>query len=482
MRFTLATKFAAVIVGVVVLAVASSVIALFSTRHIGNLMENTIRENLPSIEVAQELQMTLCEPRGLVASYMLDRGNKEWLQELADRKLRFAVGLAKARSLAHTPEEKESLNKLESAYETYDAKRDEVLTLFDKGESDKAKAVLLTEVNEWYMQAHDQCDRFTDASNDHVAARMAEAKNQVSKVSWIVGVAVGLTIGLGIALLWLFFHGVLLPLRQMVADAGKFAGNNSNGVEEDKRNELHAVGNYLRLLMSNVSDARSDLKESRNQLIHAESQLASVGKLAASVAHEIRNPLAAISLCLQVIRQVVGTNAEAHQKLDMTLEEIARLDNIIKHFLEFSRPPHLHIGPQKVKTLFDKIGDLLQLVLAEKSLRLSRDDSENLPMIAADAEQIKQVLINVVKNAAEATPAGGEIRLTAREEMFPNGRLMVVIRIEDNGPGIPANARERIFEPFFTTKETGTGLGLCIAARVMAQHEGRLALESSSDR
>jgi len=482
MRLTLATKFAAIIAGVVTLAVISSIAALLSTWRIGNLMQNTINENLPSIQVAQEIQLTLCEPRGLVASYILDRGNPDWLKELQDRKRRFADGLAKAQNMAHTPEEKESLSKLDEAYRAYDAKRDEVLALYDKGETEKAKTALLTEVNMLYMEAHYFCDRFIDATNRHVATRIIETKDQIRQVTWIVGICVGLIIGLGLLLLGLFFRGVLLPLRQMAADAREFAGNDPSSVAESAQNELHAVGDYLRLLMSNVTVARSDLEESRSQLIHAEARLASVGRLAASVAHEIRNPLAAVKLCLYSIRKIIGTNAEVHQKLEMASEEITRLDNIIKNFLEFSRPPKLHIQPQHVVTLIDKTVSLLRLPMEEKSIRLFREDVENLPPILADAEQLKQVLINILKNATEATPEGGEIHVTALEEPAPSGRSMIVIRIQDTGPGIPMDVRERMFEPFFTTKERGTGLGLCIAARVMAQHEGRLALESSSDR
>jgi signal transduction histidine kinase len=100
----------------------------------------------------------------------------------------------------------------------------------------------------------------------------------------------------------------------------------------------------------------------------------------------------------------------------------------------------------------------------------------------ADAAQLKQVFLNLLGNAADAMAGGGEIRITANAEKDADGRRMVVVRICDAGPGMPPDIQRRIFEPFFTTKEKGTGLGLCIAAQVMARHGGGLVLESSTDK
>ena len=481
MRLTLSTKFATTIMGVIALAVASSTVALLSTWKITSLMQNTVNESLPSVQVAQELQLALCEPRGLVASYILDGGNSMWLSELQDRKRRFADGLEKAKLMAHTPEEKESIVKLQSAYRAYGEKREQVLLLYHDGQIEAAKTVLFGALNERYMEAHDACDEFNDATNRHVAASLAASKERAALASGIVGICVAVTIGLGATLLWLFFRGVVLPLRQMAADARAFSGDNVPTDKGAVQNELRAVGDHLRFLMSNITVTRSDLERSRTELTQAEEKFASVGKLAACVAHEIRNPLCAITLALDSLSEIVEGTPDAHGNFEIVTEEVARLDNIIKHFLEFSRPPRLRIQPQNVSTVLDKTLSLVRLPMEEKAIRLMREETANVPPIMADAEQLKQVLINILKNAAEAIPEGGQVQITTGEETSPDGRVMVAIRIRDNGPGIPADVRERIFDPFFTTKEMGTGLGLCIAARVMAQHGGQLALESSSD-
>jgi signal transduction histidine kinase len=105
-----------------------------------------------------------------------------------------------------------------------------------------------------------------------------------------------------------------------------------------------------------------------------------------------------------------------------------------------------------------------------------------LPPAIADASQFRQVLLNLFENAMDAMPQGGEIQVTANMETDANGQAMAVVRVRDTGHGMPQDVQRRVFEPFFTTKELGTGLGLCIAARVMDRHGGALVLESSTDK
>jgi signal transduction histidine kinase len=481
MRLTLATKFSAATVGVIALAVASSVVALLSSWHIASLLHYTVTENLPSVRAAEELEISLLEQRGFVSLYLLDGGKPSWLDELKRRKRSFDEWLARAQKSAHTPEEKEILISLDAVYREYDARRNAVVALYDRGDAEEAKAVLLLEVNGLYDRAYGLCEDFLAANQRYVESTTAHARRRTRQVTWAVGICVGLTIGLGAALLWLFFEGVLFPLRRMVADARVFAGENPTSSLEIPIDELRAVGLYLRTLMSDVADTRSILEDSRSRLISAE-KLATVGKLAASVAHEMRNPLTAVKMWLFSIRKSIGADAELDRKFEIMSEEITRLESIIRNFLEFSRPPALKRQPKQISLLIDKTLELFGHRLGEEKIRVVRKDANDLPEVMVDPEQFKQVLINLLDNAAEATREGGEIRVSTNAASDAEGRPMVVVRIRDTGSGMPPDARQRVFEPFFTTKEEGTGLGLCIAAQIMARHQGRLVLESSSDR
>jgi signal transduction histidine kinase len=129
----------------------------------------------------------------------------------------------------------------------------------------------------------------------------------------------------------------------------------------------------------------------------------------------------------------------------------------------------------------DNTLELAEPRIAHATTKLVREDSPNLPPVLADREQLKQVLLNLLNNAAEAAGEGGQITVITAAESERDGRKMVVVRVSDSGPGVPKEVSDRIFEPFFSTKDEGTGLGLPIAARIMARHEGRLVLESSNE-
>jgi signal transduction histidine kinase len=228
-----------------------------------------------------------------------------------------------------------------------------------------------------------------------------------------------------------------------------------------------------------VTNTRSALQRSKQQALNAE-KLASVGKLAASVAHEIRNPLVAVKLWLTTIQKKRHTDLELCRDMQMLLDEMSRLDGIVRDFLEFSRPRALNVEPLQLAPFLDETLELVGRRLEECRINLVRKYTAELPPIMGDGKQLKQVFINLLNNAAEVTPGGGEIRILAAPASDRGTRPMVVVRIQDTGPGMPEEVQKRLFEPFFTTKETGTGLGLCIAAGIMTRHNGRLVLESST--
>ena len=132
--------------------------------------------------------------------------------------------------------------------------------------------------------------------------------------------------------------------------------------------------------------------------------------------------------------------------------------------------------------MIDRTLALLAGRLRERAISVSQRQSAGLPRVTADSEQLEQVFINLLNNAADAMSDGGEIQIETSAEKDVEGRPMVVVRICDSGHGMPAEVQSHAFEPFFSTKESGTGLGLCIAARIIAAHDGLLVLESSTEK
>jgi signal transduction histidine kinase len=479
MRLT--TKFYTSILAVTVLALLSSVLGLYATWQMAIYMRELTDDDLRSVREAERLESALLKQSDCDESYLLDGGNQRWLKILAGRKSYFQQCLDTAKSTTHDSTEVDILTRLENAYHLFDAKRDEVFAIYDSGDAAKAKLVLLDDLDPLSDHVNAICEEFIDYIEHHIDAATSRTETRTSHIMWIAGGFLGLTAVSGIGLLWLFIRGVHAPLRKMLADARMFTDvgrSDTNGAPND---EFGAVGFYMRALASDVTNVRSALQRSRQQAMNAE-KLASVGKLAASVAHEIRNPLIAVKLWLTSIQKKRHEDLELSSNLGMISDEITRLDGIVREFLEFSRPQTLKIEPLQISALLDETLELVSHRSEESRINIIREYSVELPPIMGDWKQLKQMFINLLNNAAEAMIAGGEIRVIACQTVDNAARQMVVVRVQDNGPGVSEDVRQRLFEPFYTTKESGTGLGLCIASGIMTRHGGRLVLESSSDR
>jgi signal transduction histidine kinase len=229
--------------------------------------------------------------------------------------------------------------------------------------------------------------------------------------------------------------------------------------------------------MVNVDQTQSELQQSRAHLLQAE-KLAMVGKLAAGVAHTIRNPLTSVNMRLFSLERSLELSQTQQEDFEVISEEVRHIDTIVQNFLEFARPPKLKIQGISPSEVVDMALQLLRHRLESYGVQVELDREHRLPMIEADPEQLKEVLINLLVNGCEAMGQGGLIVIREEEGVVePLGRV-VVIRVKDNGPGIPKSVRDQVFQPFFSTKEEGTGLGLSIAYRIVEEHGGWLSLKS----
>lgn len=200
--------------------------------------------------------------------------------------------------------------------------------------------------------------------------------------------------------------------------------------------------------------------------------------------HEIRNPPTAIKARLFTQRKLLPEDFEPLHDNQFISEEISRLDNIIKDFLLFARPSEPRFEPIKTTTPFRELADLFRPELEKKVIELKCEFLAD-PHIQADVQQLKQVLINLIKNAVESIGQSGSITLRTRTKpAWLGGRTMhvAVLEIEDTGQGMKPEVQKRLFDPFFTTKETGTGLGLSIAARILEKHGGALEYQTQAGR
>ena len=204
-------------------------------------------------------------------------------------------------------------------------------------------------------------------------------------------------------------------------------------------------------------------------------RLAALGQFAAAIAHDIRTPLTSISLNVQILRRKLQLPDDDREHLDIALEELARLDKSVAEILDFAKPVKLARQPIDVGELIETTAHTLGPVLSEKGVALRCEPRLELPAVQVDPQRLRQVLVNLVGNAAEASQPGAAVTVRARPA---TDTARIAIEIEDRGRGIPADDLPRIFEPFFTTRADGTGLGLAICRKVVRAHGGEIQVRS----
>jgi len=253
--------------------------------------------------------------------------------------------------------------------------------------------------------------------------------------------------------------------------------------------------------LANLSRMQSTLAYSR--------KLVALGRLTAGIAHEVKNPLNAMMIHLELLRtKIRGTMAVALEPepvaaargtlglgpaavrplpapvqgalehVEIIESEIRRLDEVVQGFLKFTRPEDLRLQPVRVASLFDEIVPIIETEAKKNGVKVSLDVSSSTPNVNADAAMLRQAFLNLAINACQAMPNGGTLRLTAG----PGSRHRVEVRIEDTGVGIPPEHLSRIFDLYFTTKERGTGIGLSMVYRIIQMHDGDVEVQSTPGR
>lgn len=218
--------------------------------------------------------------------------------------------------------------------------------------------------------------------------------------------------------------------------------------------------------------------------IERQEKLASLGVLAAGVAHEIRNPLTAIKARLFTLKKALGESLSAVDDANVIEREISRLERIVREVLLFARPAEPRQVAISAVVLLCEIRDLMRSQLEKSDIKLTVDGSNDIT-IQGDPNQLKQVLLNLIRNSAESIGEHGQIALRAVAERASLGNRpmnVAILEVEDSGKGISPEVQKRLFDPFYTTKPAGTGLGLSIAARIIEQHGGALRYKTDVGR
>jgi signal transduction histidine kinase len=295
---------------------------------------------------------------------------------------------------------------------------------------------------------------------------------EIQKVLLLIGIG-GFLIGIaGAAIL---ARRITRPLHRLVEGTVRIAnGDFSQAIVDTSRDEVGDLARSFNEMTAQLVQARERMEDANRRLVQHE-KLASIGRMAATIAHEIRNPLTSVKLNIQKMAEEEHFAETVKAHLGLSLEGIDQIERFIKELLNFTRVQELVLEHWPVEQIVDESLKMINDTLAQKKIVVEKAFGGDLPPVLADADKMRQVFLNILRNAHEALEAGGKISI-ACDTVAEGARTMVRVRIADNGPGIAEKDRPNIFEPFYTTKPSGFGLGLANARKIVEQHNGTIGV------
>jgi signal transduction histidine kinase len=289
------------------------------------------------------------------------------------------------------------------------------------------------------------------------------------------GLLVGLAGSAGLA------KRITRPLKALVEGTVRISrGDFSHRIRPASADEIGGLARSFNEMTSRLLEARERMETANRRLVQAE-KLASIGRLAATIAHEIRNPLTSVKLNIQRIAESEHLDEIEREHLGICQEGVGQIEKFIKELLDFTRVPELARERFPLEQVLDESLKILKDAFRQRRVTVEKSYAQGLPPANVDGDRLRQVFLNLLRNAFEAVDEGGRISVSLAAGGGTEGRTYIV-RISDNGPGIPEKDRDNIFEPFFTTKSSGFGLGLANARKIVEQHGGSVKVAGKRGR
>lgn len=371
--------------------------------------------------------------------------------------------------------------ELKARFREYEEEADEVYVLLESPAPDWEKARARLDRLQQLENALSSMIRLQHGSLEariHERVRQAQERERRTGVAIIVLPVVAIIVGLlatGLA------SRSLRPVRTLIEGVSRIGrGDYEAKLGIQGEDEIAVLAREFDAMARALKEREAQLKQKQQELLRAE-RLAAMGRVSAQVAHEVRNPLSSIGLNVEMLQEQLESASfatkeaalEAKELLAAVIREVDRVTEITEDYLRLARLPTPVLRKEEVVPLLDSVVDFASEELQRAKVTVAREWGAGELAVRADEAQLRQVFVNLVRNAREAMAEGGELKLSAHRE---NGT--VEIAVKDSGPGMSADVQERLFEPFFTTKEGGTGLGLSLSRQIVEAHGGRIAVTS----
>lgn len=471
-RISLRVRIYTILSALMFITILGGLIMVWYTYRMEGLLTNLVDRNLAAYQAATALESALINQKGFVSYYFQD-GDPDWLRQLGEYRQIFKEKLKEVGLLVESAQEAKAIEQIESEYNQYIFSKDQVIEHYRTGQR-TVGVELNKKVRNHFFTIIDLCEAYRNLHKQRIKEVRRDSHIQAKSLRVIASTSIPIVLILGIVLAFFLVNHILTPLRRLTLEADR---ERESQAADD---EVSALSRSVRGLIQDRDLTHSELEKSRETLLQAE-KMAHVGKLAAGMAHSIRNPLTSVKMRLFSLNRTLDLSVPQKEDFDVISEEIGHVDTIVQNFLEFSRPPKLKMQKISPSEVVDLVLQLLKHRLESYNVELRVSRQRNLPEISADPEQLKEVLVNLIENACQAMDEGGSIIIHEEDSFYSSSGRVAIIRLSDDGHGIPESIREKVFQPFFSTKEEGTGLGLSIARRIVEEHGGELDFISTEE-
>jgi signal transduction histidine kinase len=334
-----------------------------------------------------------------------------------------------------------------------------------------------------------------------VDVSLAEMKEHVGRLKKTMVIwAIAITFSLALALSALLSKLVTNPITDLMNTMAKAEEGLDVRAKVTSEDELGRLAHSFNSMIIKLNKAKKKVEKLHYEQMKKADRLATVGEMAAGIAHEIKNPLAGIAGVIQILGRDLPADDSRQTIIKEVLDQIDRLDKAVKNLLSFSRPPMPNLTQVDINALLEKITAFLTPQFGKNGVLLRKEYSENMQRISGDPELLQQVFLNIILNGVQAMQDGGELTIKTETGMTPDYVLhrmghaedrddmsdhpearheAVAVSITDTGKGINVENLDKIFNPFFTTRQQGTGLGLSITQKIIEQHGGGISVDSS---
>jgi len=477
MKFHISIKIIVWSLIMMALIMAGGFLIISYTYQIQDASSEIFEENIQNVRAAKELEINLYGIRAISLNYIIDR-DSAWVERLDEKEDEFLRVLDKANETANTQEEHLLIQQITALFSNYQQNLSTALILERQGNLLRANALLVHGSRDLINTIEDKCKELIESNISEQAdyeERIRRNDNFIRVAMYSLGIG-GLI--LGIILGWLVARIILNPIYKLVLKVRDAAG--SELVEHVKMSpgkELQEIDLHINRMISRINQAHEDLEKNR-QLLEKSSKLAAIGRIAPAIAHEIRNPLAAIKMLIYSMKSEHGIPTDQQHDLQVIIGEIDRMEGFLQNFLKYARPAKPVLKEIDIQSVLKEMVYLMSPKFKQNKIELKEEYLPGEVKVSADADQLKQVLMNLMLNATEAMNMGGELSVSCILEAGEKGSeypRWLEIRIRDNGPGIPEEVMQSLFDPFVKGKASGVGLGLSISQRILELHHGWIA-------